>query len=124
MKTIYAILQLSLFFPCCYILAGNQVGKKDAVRAALYYSTNRTTASHDGTKSYSPLCRVTTETDTTNVDPVSDAVDHIAVYNISGQLLHTIYGADADLSALPSGFYVLQKHMTDGSVVSETIVKN
>ncbi len=51
-------------------------------------------------------------------------IDHVAVYNVSGQLLHTIYGADTDLSALPSGFYVLQKHITDGSVVSETIVKN
>ena len=71
MKTIYAILQLTLFFPYCYILAGNQVGEVDAVRAALYYSTNRTTASHDGTKSYSPLCRVTSETDTTNVEPIS-----------------------------------------------------
>lgn len=45
-----------------------------------------------------------------------------AIYNISGQLLQTFYGADTDLSALPSGFYVLQKHMTDGSVVSETII--
>lgn len=57
--------------------------------------------------------------------PLHDIViDHIAIYNISGQLLQTIYGADADLSALPSGFYVLQKHMTDGSVVSETIAKH
>lgn len=54
--------------------------------------------------------------------PVHDIViDHIAVYNISGQLLHIIYGADTHLSSLPSGFYVLQKHMADGSVVSETI---
>lgn len=55
MKAKYAILLLTLVCPYCYILGGNQVGKKDAVRAALYYSTNRTTASHDGTKSYSPL---------------------------------------------------------------------
>ena len=40
MKTIYAILQLTLFFPYCYILAGNQVGKVDAVRTALYYSSS------------------------------------------------------------------------------------
>ena len=53
----------------------------------------------------------------------SSTNDHIAVYNISGQLLQTIYGADIDLSFLPNGFYVLQKHMTDGSVVSETIAK-
>lgn len=71
MKAKYAILLLTLVCPYCYILGGNQVGKKDAVRAALYYSTNRTTASHDGTKSYSPLCRVTSETDTTNVEPIS-----------------------------------------------------
>ncbi len=44
-----------------------------------------------------------------------------AIYNISGQLLQTIYGADIDLSFLPNGFYVLQKHMTDGSVVTETV---
>ncbi len=48
-------------------------------------------------------------------------VDHIAVYNISGQLLQTIYGADTDFSFLPSGFYVLQKHLSDGRIVSETI---
>ena len=54
----------------------------------------------------------------------STTIDHITVYNVSGQLLQTIYGAAADLSFLPSGFYVLQKHMTDGSVVSETIAKH
>lgn len=52
---------------------------------------------------------------------INTTIDHIAVYSISGQLLQTIYGADADFSSLPSGFYVLQKHMTDGCVVSETI---
>ncbi len=51
-------------------------------------------------------------------------VSSISVYTISGQLLQKSQGADIDLSSLPSGFYVLQKHMTDGSVVSETIVKN
>ena len=54
----------------------------------------------------------------------STTIDHITVYNVNGQLLQTIYGAAADLSPLPSGFYVLQKHMTDGSVVSETIAKH
>lgn len=54
----------------------------------------------------------------------SNEILFTAIYNISGQLLQTIYGAYADLSALPSGFYVLQKHMTDGSVVSETIAKH
>lgn len=52
------------------------------------------------------------------------AVEYTMVYNVNGQLLQTIYGAAADLSPLPSGFYVLQKHMTDGSVVSETIAKH
>ncbi len=37
MKTKYAILLLTLVCPYCYILGGNRVGKKDAVRAALYY---------------------------------------------------------------------------------------
>lgn len=64
-----------------------------------------------------PSSAITTQIQT------STTIDHIAVYNISGQLLQTIYGADADFSALPSGFYVLQKHMTNGSIVSETIVK-
>lgn len=59
------------------------------------------------------------------IDANDDAIiDHIVLYNASGQLLQTNHGADTNLSALPSGFYVLQKHMTDGSVVSETIVKN
>ena len=58
------------------------------------------------------------------LDHTYATVEYTMVYNASGQLLQTIYGADTDLSALPSGFYVLQKHMTDGSVVSETIVKN
>lgn len=61
--------------------------------------------------------------DITTQIQTSTTIDHIAVYNVSGQLLHTIYDADADLSSLPSGFYVLQKYMTDGSVVSETIAK-
>lgn len=61
--------------------------------------------------------------DITTQIQTSTTIDHIAVYNVSGQLLQTIYDADTDLSAFPSGFYVLQKHMTDGSVVSETIAK-
>lgn len=51
-----------------------------------------------------------------------DKVLFTSIYTISGQLLQTIYGTDIDISTLPSGFYVLQKHMTDGSVVSETII--
>lgn len=43
------------------------------------------------------------------------------IYTVSGQLLQTIYGADADFSSLPNGFYVLQKHLSDGRIVSETI---
>ncbi len=48
----------------------------------------------------------------------------ISIYTSSGQLLRRSQGADIDLSLLPNGFYVVQKYMTDGRVVSETIVKN
>ncbi len=61
---------------------------------------------------------------TTTQIQTSTTIDHIAVHNISGQLLQTIYGNDGKLSDLPCGLYILQKHITDGSVVSETIVKN
>lgn len=50
------------------------------------------------------------------------AIDYALLYSINGQLLQTFHGIDIDISTLPSGFYVLQKHMTDGSVVSETII--
>lgn len=47
----------------------------------------------------------------------------ISVYTISGQLLQRSQGADINLSALPNGFYVVQKYMADGRVESETIAK-
>ena len=57
------------------------------------------------------------------MDTDNTTIDHIVLYNASGQLLQIIYGNDGKLSDLPCGLYILQKHMTDGSVVSETIAK-
>ena len=110
----------------CWFKAGSKVhiAIKD-LPCGDYSSTQNTPAVHK-----SPSIENEEDTtgdsgsDITNQIQTSTIIDHIAVYSISGQLLHTIYGADTNLSSLPSGFYVLQKHMTDGSVVSETIVKN
>lgn len=56
------------------------------------------------------------------MDANNATIDHIMLYNVSGQLLQTIHSTDVNFSDLPCGLYILQKHMTDGSVVSETIV--
>lgn len=62
-------------------------------------------------------------TDSNNLmDTDNTTIDHIVLYNANGQLLQTIYGNDGNLSGLPCGLYILQKHMTDGSVISETII--
>lgn len=43
------------------------------------------------------------------------------IYTISGQLLQTIVGGLHDVSHLPSGMYILQHRMSDGSVKSEKV---
>lgn len=46
------------------------------------------------------------------------------IYSASGQLLQTIEGSQQDAMHLPSGMYILQHHMSDGSVRSEKITNN
>lgn len=110
----------------CWFKAGSNVhiAIKD-LPCGDYSSTQNAPAVH---KSLSIVNDEENTSDDSNSDiatqiQTSTIIDYIAVYSISGQLLQTIYGADTDLSSLPCGFYVLQKHMTDGSVASETIAK-
>lgn len=47
-----------------------------------------------------------------------------SIYTISGQLIQTIAGGQRDVAHLPSGMYILQYRMSDGSVRSEKIANN
>ena len=47
-----------------------------------------------------------------------------SIYSASGQLLQTIEGSQQDAMHLPSGMYILQHHMSDGTVKSEKVTNN
>lgn len=47
-----------------------------------------------------------------------------SIYTVSGQLLQTIAGGQYDASHLPSGMYILQHRMSNGSVRIEKITNN
>ena len=47
-----------------------------------------------------------------------------SIYSASGQLLQTITGGQRDASHLPSGMYILQYRMSDGTVKSEKVTNN
>ena len=53
-----------------------------------------------------------------------ETISSTSIYTISGQLLQTIAGGINNLSHLPSGMYILQHRMSDGSVRSEKIANN
>ncbi len=54
----------------------------------------------------------------------SEMIQSTAIYTISGQLLQIIEGGQIDASHLPSGMYILQHRMSDGSTRSEKIANN
>ncbi len=54
----------------------------------------------------------------------SEMIQSTAIYTISGQLLQTIEGGQRDVAHLPSGMYILQYRMSDGSMRSEKIANN
>ena len=51
----------------------------------------------------------------------SEMIQSTSIYTISGQLLQTIEGGRCDASHLPSGMYILQHRMSDGSIRSKKI---
>ena len=54
----------------------------------------------------------------------SEVILSTAIYTVSGQLIQTISGGQRDVAHLPSGMYILQYRMSDGSVRSEKIANN
>lgn len=71
----------------------------------------------------------TDDTNTTSKEVANNGLETVAsevivstsIYTISGQLIQTISGGQHDMSHLPNGMYILQHHMSDGSMRSEKI---
>ena len=58
-----------------------------------------------------------------NLDSIeNEMIQSTSIYTISGQLLQTIEDGQRDAAHLPNGIYILQHHMSDGSIKSEKIV--
>ena len=68
-----------------------------------------------------PTDEVTTSNSLENIE--SDMIQSTAIYTISGQLLHTIESGQRDAAHLPSGMYILQHRMSDGSIISTKIIR-
>ena len=54
----------------------------------------------------------------------NEVIVSTSIYTISGQLIQTISGGQRDAAHLPNGMYILQHHMSDGSMRSEKIANN
>ena len=71
-----------------------------------------------------PRTSATTDTSNDFENIESDMIQSTAIYTISGQLLQTVEGGQRDAAHLPNGIYILQHHMSDGSMRSEKIANN
>lgn len=69
-----------------------------------------------------PTDEVATSNSLENIE--SEVILSTAIYTVSGQLIQTISGGQRDVAHLPSGMYILQYRMSDGSVRSEKIANN
>ena len=66
-----------------------------------------------------PTSEVATSNSLENIE--SERIESTSIYTISGQLLQTISGGQHDAAHHQNGMYILQHHMSDGSVRSEKI---
>ena len=82
-------------------------------RMASRTSPSNDTGSTDETATYNGVENIT-----------NNAILSSSIYTISGQLIQTIAGGQHDVAHLPSGMYILQYRMSDGSVRSEKIANN
>ena len=69
-----------------------------------------------------PTDEVATSNSLENIE--SEVILSTAIYTVSGQLIQTISGGQRDVAHLPSGMYILQYRMSDGSMRSEKIANN
>lgn len=85
-----------------------------AVNSLQYIASRSTSAPTDDTE---PTDEVATSSSLENI--ASEIIHSTSIYTISGQLLQTQMGGQYNTSQLPEGLYILQHHMSDGSVRSE-----